>query len=47
MMHQTAGIAKTDNNKQLQWNLAIPATLGTNKSGWISKVGGSQGKFLM
>ena len=25
----------------------IPATLGTNKSGWISKVAGFQSKFLM
>ena len=24
----------------IQWNPAIPATLGTNKSGWISEVAG-------
>ena len=27
----------------IQWNLAIPATLGTNESGWISEVAGFQG----
>ena len=32
---------------RIQWNLAILATLGTNKSGWIRKMTGSQGKFLM
>ena len=26
---------------------AIPATLRTKKSGWISEVAGSQGKFTM
>ncbi len=31
----------------IQWNLAISATLGTNKSGWISEVAGFQGRVLM
>ena len=31
----------------IQWNLAIPATLGTCKSGWISEVAGSQGTSLI
>ena len=31
----------------LQWNLAIPATLWTNESGWISEVAGFQGTLLM
>ena len=31
----------------VQWNLAIPATLGTNKSGWISEVAGFTGYILM
>ena len=31
----------------IQWNLAIPATLGTNESGWISEVAGFQGTLLM
>ena len=29
----------------IQWDLAIPATLGTNKSGWISEVARFLGKF--
>ena len=33
--------------KGLQWKLAIPATLGTNRSGWISEVAGFQGRLLM
>ena len=31
----------------IQWNLAIPATLGTNESGWISEVAGFQGTLLI
>ena len=31
----------------IQWNLAIPATLGINESGWISEVTGFQGTLLM
>ena len=31
----------------IQWNLAIPAKLGTNESGWISEVAGFQSKLLM
>ena len=27
----------------IEWNLAIPATLGTWKTDWISEVAGSQG----
>ena len=32
-------------NNVIQWNLAIPATLGTSKSGWISD--SVAGNFLM
>ena len=33
--------------RYIKWNLAIPATFGTNKSGWINEVAGFQGKLLM
>ena len=35
------------NLRHVQWNLAIPTTLGTNESGWISEVAGFQGILLM
>ena len=38
-------IERQPQNKVVQWNLAIPTILGTDKSGWISEVAGSQGKF--
>ena len=31
----------------IQWNLAIPGTLGTNESGWVNEVAGFQGTLLM
>ncbi len=32
---------------KLQWNLSIPATLGTNKCGWVIEVAGFQGKCII
>ena len=39
------GLYHVTHSVVIQLNLAIPTTLGTNKSGWISKMAGLQGQF--